>query len=127
MPGIGPPGDGIGEDGRTLFRREDAVKHAPDALPENVISVIHRALADDPQRLNDFLDGLDKRLHILATQPGISAQRELVAFVGKWSVDVLLQEDDDWLGQVADSEARIESGELGKPIDAAGLRKTLLG
>lgn len=96
-----------------------------EALREDTVAAILEALADDGEASSAFIDGLSKRIYRLSVEPGPENQEHLVRFVHGWAVDALLSRSSSWRRQVEASEAAIARGDVGEPVDAAGLRALL--
>lgn len=73
---------------------------------------------DGPAR-EEFADGFSKEVYLLDT--GQSEPGRLLRYLEEWMVSVRLQHDPEWQRQMAESEKRIESDDLGEPVDAEGL------
>lgn len=96
-----------------------------DALREDTVAAILDALAEDHEATSAFVDGLSKRIYQLSVEAGVENQERLVRFVHGWAVDALLTRSPSWRRQVEASEAAIRRGDLGEPLDGAGLRALL--
>lgn len=96
-------------------------------VSENVIINIVDALDDGGRR--EFNEGLGKRLHYLSMGYP-DARTSLIRYVLDWAVDVVLLGQDLSLGtQIAESDARIASGDpvIGPSMTSQQLRDLVMG
>jgi hypothetical protein len=103
----------------------EAMDPATNLLPEGALKAVFGALGDDETRRAEFVEGVDKRLHFLALEPGPHAEQELLSYVRNWVVEVVLTRNPIWLNDVAESEASIAAGAAGDPVTGSELRELL--
>jgi hypothetical protein len=96
-----------------------------DAIQETPISAVLTCLAPDSTERDEFLAGLDKRVRAIDLEPGPDASAALTRYVHEWAVSLVAAKQGTWRAQIEASEAAIERGELGEPLDAQGLRAAI--
>lgn len=73
----------------------------------------------------EFDSGWSKRLYQFEQARTVEAADALLAYTRGWVVSIMLQHDEEWSVQMAESAERFASGDVGEPVEPSELRELL--